>query len=870
MSNRFAVVEDPLRRAAWRWKCLRFAERSANLGMAAVGFFTLLGLAVQLEYLKSEPAAMAWLACAGLVVLGGWVCIGWRLLALPLDRSWLAAEIENSNPQLQDRINTLLHLQESRGAMGKDSFFIRIVRQAQGVVSSEPASLPFSSRNAWLRGGAFGVALALSLVFFHRYEPWSKLLPPEAAIASQPSPPPAPILPTNTVTEVEEPWGEVRITNPGRDLVIAKTNTVALHIEAAANSRIANVVWRTALNGGDEQTHVLPPPAESRFAAYAPELNPAALRLKDFDILSYHAEARTERGEVFQSEVYFLEVQPPPQEASAGKASAEESLHQEFLDELSSLVQQQQQVIKQTYRHAAKPHADAVLESEDRTKLSAAERELAAATQHLRGRMRATLADRDIKDLLELMEEGKSSLEKAQSLLQTNSLPQAQQAERSALASLSDTRKYFQRFLKSSRNSPDQKPEDAPSDPHAASRLSQMAEYRDASKVASDFLSRAQATQDSIALRAQTSTGRTTYLGLAAEERALHRDLEELLRQNPEVFKNASEQSAAVGEALQKSTEALTKRQLNEARNATQSASQRLKELAQTLRKQSGEQQLADAHKLKEMLDQSIRRLGQCQNPGTGSGGGSRGSPNDAQVQQTVADSKAVVDQLQKLSGESPTREQFGDALRESIGRDKKAALEAQLDQVAQSQGAQRQRTAGEAKTGLEKISDAFEQSLPSPLRLAMQQGRARPSGQEQIGSEPSAEEGMERLRELGLRLSQSASKSDPQDKDLREVLEQLRFVLSSKGSGAHSSSLAVAVEKVLKDTEPATPQRVQQLLDELKKFSVEQTVKGTRSNDPPMVLNLDPAKLPPAYRGRIEKYFQKLSEERARTAPGK
>ena len=54
----------------------------------------------------------------------------------------------------------------------------------------------------------------------------------------------------------------------------------------------------------------------------------------------------------------------------------------------------------------------------------------------------------------------------------------------------------------------------------------------------------------------------------------------------------------------------------------------------------------------------------------------------------------------------------------------------------------------------------------------------------------------------------------------------------------------------------------LKKLMDELQHFSVETADHLAKKEDKPEVTNIDPTRLPPAYRGRIQKYFQKLSEK--------
>ena len=54
----------------------------------------------------------------------------------------------------------------------------------------------------------------------------------------------------------------------------------------------------------------------------------------------------------------------------------------------------------------------------------------------------------------------------------------------------------------------------------------------------------------------------------------------------------------------------------------------------------------------------------------------------------------------------------------------------------------------------------------------------------------------------------------------------------------------------------------LKKLMDQLQHFSVETSDRLAKKEDKPDITNIDPTRLPPAYRGRIQKYFQKLSEK--------
>jgi hypothetical protein len=66
----------------------------------------------------------------------------------------------------------------------------------------------------------------------------------------------------------------------------------------------------------------------------------------------------------------------------------------------------------------------------------------------------------------------------------------------------------------------------------------------------------------------------------------------------------------------------------------------------------------------------------------------------------------------------------------------------------------------------------------------------------------------------------------------------------------------------MIKGDKPMEIEDLKKLMDELQRFSVEHSEKLAKKDEPPEVTNIDPQRLPPAYRGRIQKYFQKLSEK--------
>ena len=81
-------------------------------------------------------------------------------------------------------------------------------------------------------------------------------------------------------------------------------------------------------------------------------------------------------------------------------------------------------------------------------------------------------------------------------------------------------------------------------------------------------------------------------------------------------------------------------------------------------------------------------------------------------------------------------------------------------------------------------------------------------------------------------------------------------------GNNERATRILTQLEETLKPEAPVDVELLKKLMTELQHFSVETSDRLARKEDKPEVTNIDPARLPPAYRGRIQKYFQKLSEK--------
>ena len=860
MSNRFAVVETSLNRAEFRWKWLRFLQHSFLLGCILCALVLLFGGAIIFGWVTSKSLATTFFALLGIVAFIAWAVIIIIVLVSSPERSWLAAALERVNPRLLDRLNTLLFLERhSRNARGS-SFALRIARQAHGVLAAKAAPVPFPSTRALECMLGFIVALIATVLVYQLYSPWSRLLAAEKAKATPPALAEKPLeltLPTTNNAEQSQAWGEVRITDPGGDLRVTKVDVVPLQIEAAANQALKKVDWFSTINGAAETPHELPPPTEPRYAVYQPTVYMDELRLADWDVMTYYAKANTEKDNSFASDVYFLEVRPFREDLLKIPGGEGGGPHQ-CLNELSMLISRQQHVIRQTHQHLQKPQEQENLQAQDRKKLSEAEADVGDSAQHLYAKMAAEMENKPIGEALDNLAKAEKSLDRASKLLGDNVMNEAQNRERRALAELVAARKMFQKSLSDNPDAftGDSNKEETPPTAEAskklnAKKLNEMAEFRNEAKAAQQFVDKTVEQQRSLEQQTRT-TPRTGYGRLGDQEKQLEKSLADFEQLHPRAFKGSLTEAQQSQDAMTKATDSLQK-QNTEARAATQRATQQLEKLSETMKSETAGQQLADAYKLKQMLDKQIQTLGKCANPSAA------GQDSGAEADRTASEAKETLNQLKKVAEQEPTRDAFGPPLREALSGSNKMELDAKLArvQLAQDDPARQQR-AGEARDALSKVSKAFEESEPKTMQMAQKSDSLKPGEQESFN------QGMSELESLLKQLEEKRKMSpDSQAKQGREALGNLQNGMSGLyGKNERAAQLLAQLDRMLKGERPLEAEDLKELINQLQHFSVETADQMSKREDKPEVTNIDPTRLPPAYRGRIQKYFQRLSEK--------
>jgi hypothetical protein len=382
-------------------------------------------------------------------------------------------------------------------------------------------------------------------------------------------------------------------------------------------------------------------------------------------------------------------------------------------------------------------------------------------------------------------------------------------------------------------------------------KLSEMAEFRNEAKAAQQFVDKTLEQQRSLEQQTRT-TPRTGYDRLGDQEKQLQKSLADFEQLHPRAFKGSLSEAQQSQDALAKAADSLQKKNAG-AQGATQRATQQLESLSETMKSDTAGQQLADAYKLKQMLDKQIQTLGKCANPGAA------GQVSSAEVDQTAGEARETLNQLKKVAEQEPTRDAFGPPLREALTGSNKTDLDSKLVrvQLAEDDPTRKQR-AGEARDALGKVSKAFEESQPKAMQMAQKSDSLKPGEQESFN------QGMSELDSL-LKQLQGSRKMSPENqaKQGREALGNLQNGMRGLyGKSEPAAQLQAQLEQMLKDERPLQAEDLKKLINELQHFSVETADQMSKREDKPEVTNIDPTRLPPAYRGRIQKYFQRLSEK--------
>jgi len=883
------TIESHMRKTAGRWKFLRMLQHTGTLGMIACAVVGLLGVGMWRGWLQNPYAAGGMIA---VLTLG--TGLAWLILAIIVfssmrkSRSWIAGHLEKGYSPLLDRINALVFLDEKKRDPGTQSYISRIEAQASTVLKGARPRNPFPALRPLVHIAAFACMFAGTFYFYSRIHPWQRLMAAwhehQASVKEKAAEPDFK-LPETSVTDEKKSWSEVRITDPASDINATKVDVVPLEIEAASSQSLNKVGWALSVDGGKEQTHPLDAPAEPHYAVYQPVLSLDELQLSDWDVVSYYAKASLEGGDSSSSELYFIEIRPFREDIMK-MPGGESGKPMQILGELTSLIDRQRLILRQTHHYDQQPSADSKSKETDRKKLDDAETELGESVTHFYAKLAADYENQPIGDTLEHLAMSGTYIDRAVTELRNDFASQAVPLEQGALTELAATRKNFQKFI---NEHPDAfKDEDKDSSPVAGTgQTEKIAEFRNAEKAASDFLQKSADKQKNLAARSKGSKP-GGYGGLQKEQEDLEKSLSDFESQNPDLFKDLTKQTEAADKAMKKAAEAF---KTAEARNklisafsgtnaaaspspngqnstspgaATNSASAKhidamqqnavnsLDDLKNSFANANTRRQIEHAHELKNQLEKEAKELGKA--------GSEPGAAKPGQLQQTAQGASQTVGQLKDIIDHTGAGKAFGPQLHDALSDAQQSKLSSQLSKLGRSQDAASQKAAAqEAAKSLQNINRAFEESLPATLRQAQQSNPLSPGDQESFDQAMKELESLQAAQQSGHPMSPESEAKQREDARLALI----KSIPQLYGRNDATTALLSQIDLDLKDKgKPIDLEALKKLTDQIQNFRTELDDKKMEKPDKAEISHSDPSKLPPEYRERVERYFQKLSEQ--------
>lgn len=746
-------------------------------------------------------------------------------------REGAARRVDAALPALGESLDALVYLEGRRGEPFVESYARRIGRRAARILRRSAIPFPYARE----RGRVLLLAAACGAAFLgiHQLEDrtdlWGALKARALDLGDVED---ALEAPDSAAPEVALEWGEVRVTEPGRDLRVTKVDVVPLEIEAATSGELVGVRWFTAKSGEGQVAHALLEPEHPHHALFTPHLYVDELRLSDWDVVSYHAGASTAGGRELSSQIYFLEIRPFREEIlklEGGDPAQRQAFA--LLGEISGLIDRQKHVVRETHHHLHQPRRTAELQSVDREKLRGAEQEVLEASEHLYGRIAAELENQPVAEVLDHLALAQTRLGRAVVALRApEGKPLA--PEQGGLRHLIATRKAFHKaVVEGGRDGDGAAGREEPLGPIAGleDQLRQTTELRDEQAAARSEVRELIEAQRALAERVDGAPGEALP-SHAEEQRSLRDRLASFADLHPRPFVRSREALDASLDAMDAALGDLLSARASGSSQAK--AVRRLEALHASLEADARRGDLTSAYELRAALDRARARLRDLEeNPA---------SLPDGEVRELAAD---VRNAARALDGTLPG------------GLSALPTLETALEVLEGApDGAARGRAAGAARRALEQIEAELERHEPELVR------RLRDRNPLDETPEEALDDALRQLRAL-------AAEGEARDWDVEERERVRRDVLGGLAPGlehlyeaAEARSLLALVEERL-GGEGFDPERLRDLVAKIESRRVEIAESKQREADGQKLVGTDPTRLAPAYRRRVEAYFRRLSE---------
>ncbi len=851
------TVAQRLAAANHRWKVLLMIQLLC--GWIILFTLTLMGVgwSIHRHWLsRTVPIALFYVFIV-LVFMVGFALIILAATMQKRSNSWLAMQIEKHFPHLLDRLNTLAHLETRPRGVTTEAYFKAIGLQAGNELHHHSAERAISPRTTILIALAALAACVGTVAFYRHFQPWATYAqdkqqgsaPDDSQNAQELR------LPEDKATKEKKAWGEVRITEPGGDLKLTKVDVLPLTVEAASSERLKNADWSTSLNGGAPAQHPLAAPEEPNYAVYQPTIYLDELAVSDWDVLSYFARAATEGDGKYASQIYFVEIKPFREDIlkmeakdGGGKGMAE-------LQELSLLIQKQQEILRQTYRQNEQPSSTKAEQKQDQEKLGAAQGDLKDATAHLYAKIAAS-ENQDVGTVLDKLAEAQGSMEHAVGKLKEPDNPAALGKEQTALQQLVESRKNLVKSISEGKGSGDSQSGENEDTPIAGQkkdkdRLADIEDIRDQGKAALNAVKAAQEKQQAIAQETAAATAEKLP-DLAKRQEQLNKELADFQEKVPRPFEGLKDQSLAAKEAMDKAVPALAKRSTG--KPATLAAKEAIADLQKGLENQAAQRSLGDVYKMKDMLDARADDLGEMEK-----------NPENfkaSDLAKAAAQAKATKDAMAKTLNDTQAGQAFGPGLKDALEGEPGKQLDQSAEQAQKQADANPSAQSGGASpalTSLKAIQDAFTTSQP-----AIFQGKTGPAQAGGGSSEGGVAEAERSLNSLIQRMKEG---HETKPEDLKKQLEEAQYALleEAKDHPSDAAPLLAMADNLSKLSGQVDlnvdADALRKLVDRLEAYRLEMADHQRTTPDDPKLLHVDPSKVPTEFRERVRRYFEKLSD---------
>jgi len=662
-----------------------------------------------------------------------------------MDRKSLAAAVEQDHDMLQDRLNTVVELDQRikddhSAAMYRDA----IEKQATGLVPKLRPANPLKKRSVNAHLLVMLLLGILAVNFYITKSPLQTLAANEAKAADeakeqarqdnlQPL-----VIPDESITpppdseeQAGSDWGEIRISEPGRDLRITAHEDVPLLIEAASDRPLASITWQTQVNDSKEVTRPLPELEDPRYAVFQPTLNPKQLGLKEWDVTRYRATANAIDETRYGSSSYFVEIVP-------GAEALKQLPHAgyESLEELTDLIHRQQQVIRSTEKLTDSGDTD-----QQKTMDSLAEREigLASAGRSVQEKLSRRLDRKTLRKFASSIEAASTEFTNAETALLERAQTEAEQTEESALMHLVDARRelanLIEQYPESFAGSALSELEDqvtlsaTEADPELARLLKQLAQESQQINEASRGLNELLDQQEKLAQEAaDIEEDRIPALpspDLATKQHDIAVQFDSLRKEFPKAFQNRKGLSEKTASSMSRASDQLLENP-NAASVSVEQAKNNLQKLNETLEQLQNNYEQFQANSLQQRIAANREAYRAIERTAE--------KPNTAEISKAVDETQKLLQEIpdnlgnineakknasssdnQKLTGTAPPKNEDNNQAKQNPQADSVAETKKQVTQQTEalktaSDSEQRAETAKSLDQSLSKIAESLKQ----------------------------------------------------------------------------------------------------------------------------------------------------------------